>query len=84
MRSSILALLALCSTASADGGGYFIETVGGARYQGDLERFSPGEARLQLGGGWVRNEWSFEASVTLFLPDQPYEPYDTKDHADPD
>lgn len=72
MRSSIFVLLALCGTASADGGGYFIETVGGARYQGDLERFSPGEARLQIGGGWVRNEWSFEASATIFIPDQPY------------
>jgi hypothetical protein len=71
MRSSILVMLALCGTASADGGGYFIETVGAAAYHGDLARFSPFEARLLLGGGYVRGPWAFEASVTLFLPDSP-------------
>ncbi len=72
MRSSIFVMLALCGTASADGGGYFIETIGGARYLGDLDRFSNGEARLQLGGGYVRGPWALEASFTIFIPDEQY------------
>lgn len=72
MRSSIFVLLALCGTAWADGGGYFIETVGWGSYRGDLEQFSRGEARLQIGGGAVRGPWALEASFTLFIPDQPY------------
>lgn len=68
----LLMMLALTSTAAADKGGYFIENVGWGSYRGDLERFSPGEARLQLGGGYVRGPWALEASFTLSLPDQTY------------
>ena len=51
MRCSILALiLALTTTASADRGGYFIESIGGGAYKGDIGQFSPWEARLQIGG----------------------------------
>lgn len=74
MRSSILVILALTQAAAADGGGYFIESVGGGAYKGDVGQFSPWEARLQLGGGYVRGPWAIEASFTLFLPDQPYQP----------
>lgn len=72
MRCSIIVMLALCGTASADGGGYFVEAVGGAPYQGDLARFSDGAVRIQLGGGWVRGDWALEASFTIFVPDDHY------------
>ncbi len=73
MRSSLFVLLALTGSASADGG-YFIETVGGGVYGGDLAQFGNWDARLHLGGGYVRGPWALEASVSLFLPDQPYAP----------
>jgi len=71
MRCSILVMLALTQAAAADGGGYFIESVGGGAYKGDVGQFSPWEARLQLGGGYVRGPWALEASFTIFIPDQP-------------
>ena len=75
MRSSTFVLLALCSTAAADGnGGYFVEAAGGAPFQGDLARFSDGAVRLQVGGGWVRGDWALEASVSIFIPDALYTP----------
>jgi len=68
MRSSILVMLALCTPAAADGG-YLTESIGGGAYQGELGRFSSGEARLQVGGGYVRGPWALEASATIYIPD---------------
>lgn len=73
MRTAILGVLALTSTAAADKGGYFTESVGGGMYQGDVGRFSPWEARLQFGGGYVHGPWAFEGSMTILIPNHPYD-----------
>lgn len=68
MRCAILLLVALSSTAGADGG-YLAESFGGGSYQGDLRDFSTGEFRLGISAGYVRGPWALEVGGAAYIPD---------------
>lgn len=57
--ATAITLAGSAGTVRADSGAYFIESIGGASYRGELSRFDGGP-RFQLGVGVWHGPWSIE------------------------